>query len=455
MIKLFHSNNTMPQRNAYVVAVDMGYGHQRAAYPLRKLSREEKVINANNYRGILSTDRKIWQQSRKVYEFFSRFKNFPVIGGIAWDIFDKFQAIEPLYPKRDLSKPTIQLKSTYSLIQNNQWGKHLIDKLAARPLPIVFSFFIPAFMAEIFNYPEEIYCLATDTDISRAWAPLNPHRSRIKYFAPNHRVEERLQMYGVKQENIFVTGFPLPDELVGTNKTILRRELGYRLFNLDPKKTYLQKYHDTISHHLGERNVPRTRHHPLTLTFAVGGAGAQRELGIEIIRSLKKKIKTKKINVILVAGIHNDVNQYFRNEICCLGLRSELKNNQIKIIFGVDKQDYFQKFNYALKHTDILWTKPSELSFYSALGLPIIMAPPIGSQERFNQKWLRAIGAGVNQEDPRYTDQWLFDWLASGWFAEAAMNGLLEGSTCGVENITKILGHRGEELTQIKKFLHY
>ncbi|MBI5077174.1 hypothetical protein HZB94_02235 [Candidatus Falkowbacteria bacterium] len=447
----------MPKNHqkAYVVAVDMGYGHQRAAYPLRALSRDEKIINANNYRGILAGDRKIWQQSRQVYEFFSRFKNFPVIGEIAWDIFDEFQAIEPLYPKRDLSKPTIQLKQTYSLIQKKQWGKHLIDKLALKPLPIISTFFIPAFMAEIFNYPEEIYCLCTDTDVSRAWAPLNPHRSKIKYLAPNHRVEERLQMYGVKQENIFVTGFPLPDELVGANKTILRRELGYRLFNLDTKKVYVKRYHETISHHLGERNVPRARHHPLTLTFAVGGAGAQRELGIEIVRSLKKKIKAKKIQIILVAGIHNDVNRYFHDEICGLGLRLELKNHQIKIIFGTDKHDYFLKFNRALKHTDILWTKPSELSFYSALGLPIIMAPPIGSQERFNQKWLRTIGAGVNQEDPRYTDQWLFDWLDSGWFAEAGMNGLLEGSTCGADNIKKILEHQAEELDIIKKILHY
>jgi UDP-N-acetylglucosamine:LPS N-acetylglucosamine transferase len=445
----------MNKHNAYVVAVDMGYGHQRAAYPLRGLAKENKIINANNYRGIPAADRAVWQQSRKVYEFFSRFKNLPVVGEIAWDIFDKFQAIEPLYPKRDLSAPTIQLKSTYSLIQKKNWGKHLIDKLGQKPAPLIATFFIPAFMAEIFNYPEEIYCLCTDTDVSRAWAPLNAHRSRIKYLVPNHRVEERLQMYGVKQENIFVTGFPLPGELIGANKTALRRELGYRLFNLDPKKSYLEKYRDTIIRHLGEKNYPRQRHHPLTLTFAVGGAGAQRELGVEIVKSLRKKIKAKKINVILVAGIHNDVNQYFRNEVCCLGLRPELKNNQIKIIFGVDKQDYFRKFNHALKHTDILWTKPSELSFYSALGLPIIMAPPIGSQEKFNQKWLRAIGAGVNQEDPRYTDQWLFDWLASGWFAEAGLNGLLEGSTCGVENIKKILAHRGEELTVIKKFLHY
>jgi hypothetical protein len=40
------------EKKAWVVAVDMGYGHQRAAYPLRHLSPTGKVILANNYAGI-------------------------------------------------------------------------------------------------------------------------------------------------------------------------------------------------------------------------------------------------------------------------------------------------------------------------------------------------------------------------------------------------------------------
>jgi hypothetical protein len=36
---------------AWVVAADMGYGHQRAAFPLKYLSGG-RIINANNYPGI-------------------------------------------------------------------------------------------------------------------------------------------------------------------------------------------------------------------------------------------------------------------------------------------------------------------------------------------------------------------------------------------------------------------
>lgn len=446
----------MPQRQEkiYLIAVDMGYGHQRAAYPLRTLAYKNEIINANIYPGIPKTDRNIWEQSRKAYEFISRFKKVPLIGQVTFDLFDKLQQIPEFYPKRDLSDPSLQLKSTYSLFKRKNWGQHLTERLAKNPRPIISTFFIPAFMAEYYKYPGEIYCLATDTDVSRAWAPLHPHRSKIKYLAPNHRVSERLKLYGVKESNIFVTGFPLPEENVGRNKSILKKDLGHRLFNLDPNRVYIDNYDETIKEHLGKQNFPTHRHHPPTLTFAVGGAGAQRELGITIVQSLKRKIKENKIHIILVAGIHNDIAKYFKTEIRELGLGAEINKN-IKILSSQNKEDYFRKFNRALRYTDILWTKPSELSFYTALGIPIIMSDPIGSQEQFNKRWLRTLASASYQEDPKYTAQWLFDWLASGWFAEAAMNGFLLAPTNGLENIRKIIQHKEAETTPIIKEFPY
>ncbi len=90
-----------------------------------------------------------------------------------------------------------------------------------------------------------------------------------------------------------------------------------------------------------------------------------------------------------------------------------------------------------MNKTDILWTKPSELSFYSGLGLPIIIAPSIGSQEDFNKKWILNLGAGILQENPKYADQWIFDYLNSGRFAEAAMQGFIEVEKLGTFNIQK------------------
>jgi len=119
-------------------------------------------------------------------------------------------------------------------------------------------------------------------------------------------------------------------------------------------------------------------------------------------------------------------------------------DKSIKVIYADNKELYFKKFDHYLRTTDILWTKPSELSFYTALGLPIIMSPPIGSQEHFNRKWLMTIASGIDQEIVEYTDQWLYDWLDSGWFAEAAMEGFMEAPKFGTFNIQKIISQKAE-----------
>jgi hypothetical protein len=115
------------------------------------------------------------------------------------------------------------------------------------------------------------------------------------------------------------------------------------------------------------------------------------------------------------------------------------QSDDISIIYSDSIYDYFRSFNEMIRETDILWTKPSELSFYSGLGLPIIMTPAIGSQEIFNQRWLIETGAGVKQLDPEYADQWLFDFLNSGRLAEAAWAGFLKVRKLGTYKIMDII----------------
>ncbi len=442
---------------AWIISVNMGYGHQRTAFHLRDLAPEGKIINANDYPGIPEKDKIIWETARKSYEFISKFQRIPLIGEFIFFIFNQFQKILSFYPKRDLSKPNSQLKQTFSLIKKG-WGKDLIEKLKAElpqeakvkmrtrfssplHLPIISTFFTPAFMAEYFNYPGQIFCVICDADISRAWAPFDPSKSKIKYFAPTSWVVSRLKLYGIKEENILFTGYPLPLENVGhppygrvPEMEILKEDLRYRFLNLDPKGKYLKLYEPLIKKYLG--GLPEESNHPLTIMFAVGGAGVQKEIGIKIIKSLAQKIKNNEIKIILSAGIRKEAKKYFEENIKKLGFK---ENKNIEIIFAENIEDYFRKFNQALRQTDILWTKPSELSFYSALGIPIILAPTIGSQEEFNRKWLLKSGFGLIQENPNYTHQWLFDFLESGRFAEAAMQGFIEGEKLGTLNIKKII----------------
>jgi len=425
-------------KKAWLVTINMGYGHQRTAHPLKDLAFGGEIINANDYPQIPGEDRQIWERSRNFYEFISRFKRFPLIGSLFFSIYDYFQKILSYYPKRDLSKPTLTLKQLYSLIRRG-WGKDLISRLSSdnfsKPLPLISTFFTPAFMAEVFNYPGEIFCVVCDADISRSWAPLKPRESRIKYLASTSWSASRLKLYGVKEENVFLTGYPLPLENIGTEKMeILKFDLSYRLLNLDPQKTYSQKYSSLINEYLGPS--PSRPNHPLTLMFSVGGAGCQKEIGMEAIKSLKEKIGRGEIRVILSAGIRKKVRDYFLENIRRTGLEP---GRGIEILYRDKTEDYFKEFNVKLRTADILWTKPSELSFYSALGLPILIAPTIGSQEDFNRKWLLKLGAGILQENPKHIHQWLFFFLFSGRFAESAMQGFVEAEKLGTLNIQKII----------------
>jgi len=432
------------EQKAWIVTVNMGYGHQRTAEPLHELG---KIINANDYEGIPEKDKTIWQSMRRSYEFISRFSRIPVIGKATFSIYDRFQKIFSFYPKRDLSKSNFTLEKIYSLFQKG-WGRDLIEKLKVKSqklkvnLPIISTFFTPAFMAEYFNYPGQIFCVVCDADISRTWAPLKPKESKIKYFAPTERVTERLKLYGVKPENIFLTGYPLPLENIGSEKMeILKEDLRNRILNLDPKKKYFEKYGSLVLEKLG--SLSEKSDHPLTILFSVGGAGVQKEIGVKILKCLTPWVKEKKIKIVLSAGIRENVKKYFEKNIKKLELEEFYRGltpvRSIEIIFEKDIESYFQKFNLALRKTDILWTKPSELSFYSALGIPIIISSPIGSQEEFNMRWLLKSGFGLSQEDSNYTKEWLFDWVNRGYLAEAAMEGFIKGEKLGTFKISRII----------------
>jgi len=441
-------------KKAYVIAVDMGYGHQRAAYPLREIATcpefmggDNDVINANRYAGIPHSDILKWESGRKVYEKISRMKHLPIIGEWIFALLNYMQRIDDFYPRRDLSKTTLQLRQIYRWIKKG-WGQDLIEKLSREPLPLISTFFTPAFFAEEHGFKGDIYCVCTDTDVSRAWAPLYPAKTRINYLAPNRRVKERLIQYGVPEKQISVTGFPLPKENIGgKDLKILKQSIGARIINLDPHLRYRKKYSKTVEGFLGNEYCDKScpAGHPLTVTFAVGGAGVQRELGVEILNSLRDEIDKGKIRLNLVAGTHNNVYLYYQKHIKALGLLKK-QNGYVNILYADNKTEYFKNFNKILLTTDILWTKPSELSFYAGLGMPIIMAPPVGAQEDYNRKWLLSIGAGFDQENPKYTNEWLFDWLKSGWLAEAAMEGFLDAPRNGAFHVEEIVlkGKRSE-----------
>ena len=248
---------------------------------------------------------------------------------------------------------------------------------------------------------------------------------------------DRLSLYGVRPGHIALTGYPLPAENLGNpDLGILKQDLAQRMANLDPDGRYLQRYGSVVRDRVG--SLPGKSDHPLTLLFSIGGAGAQTQIAASVLRSLRERIATGEVRLVLSAGIKGWVRDSLLEQIRGVRLAPFL-GTAVDIVFAEDITEYFRQANLAARKADILWTKPSELSFYTALGLPIIIAPPLGSQEEANQEWLIRLGSGIPQDDPRYANEWLFDLLKSGWFAEAAMQGFVEAEELGTFNIRKVI----------------
>jgi hypothetical protein len=418
---------------AWVVSANMGYGHMRAVHPLKEIA-EEDIILAGANDSISASEKILWGRMMRVYEFLSRAKGIPFIGNPVFNILDSFLRIPSFYPMRNLSNRTFQVNLLESSIKQGLCSG-MLKKIHTKHLPLVTSFFAPAIAADMDGY-DSIFCIICDADLNRVWVAKEPWESRIIYFAPCGKAAQRLLAYGVPSDRIFTTGFPLSIELLGDKDLgVLKSDLAQRLFYLDPNNRFWPLHDKNVEYFLGEDNCKFKNDRKLTITYCVGGAGAQKEIGRAIAQSLKKRLKAGEITLNLAAGTKPIVRDYFEN------VKKEIEegSENINIIYAEKLEDYFDMFDKAMHTTDIIWTKPSELSFYSGLGIPIIMCPPIGSQEHFNTQWLYEIHAGIKQENPEYTDQWLYDFLNNGRFAEAAWYGFLKARKLGAYKIIEIL----------------
>jgi len=416
---------------AWVVAADMGLGHKRAVYPFASIAYNGIII-ANSESFAPPDELKIWSKQKKIYESLSRVKSVPVIGNFLFGVMDRLQAIRPAYPRIDLSFPTFQTKLVAKFIKKGM-GKKLVETVQSKPLPVLSSFFLTTIALDEAGISRN-YCIICDADINRVWVAQRPHESKVVYCVPCGMTLRRLRQYGVPDERIFLTGFPLPLDLLGdASLDILRHDLAERLKILDPCNRFMPLHGRNVEHFL-EQALPDTNR-PSTITFAVGGAGAQKEIGVAILKSLKRKLQEGLCRLNLACGIRKEVADYFARA------KSELLPDchAVSIIWGATDAEYFSRFNTCLHTTDILWTKPSELSFYVGLGIPIIAAPCVGAQEEFNLRWLQDVQAIIKQHDPAFTHEWLFEYINDGRFAEAAWSGFLKARKYGTYKILEIL----------------
>lgn len=433
----------MKPNSVHVVAVLMGLGHIRAAYPLRDLCHGDILLYGSR-RFTTPKEFRTWKKTKRLYYLISRAGAVPVIGKYFLAPMLALQRIEPYYPVKDMSRPNLAVKYLHYMIKKKGLGSSLIERARGKNTKMIHTFYATAIALDFEDqYTHDNYLLITDTDFNRVWVPPDPGASRIKYLAPCTQVKKRLLTYGVPEENIFLTGFPFPKVNLGSKKDleILKEDLWHRLLRLDPTDKFFSIHRKSVLRWLDKHDIPppRERENHINLMFAVGGSGSQVSMVEKILKSLKQKIAEGKITVTLSAGIQKRAFEKILRYINSLEL-SQHMDHGISIIFDTDVYKYLDKFNQALHQTDVLWTKPSELSFYCGLGIPILIAPPIGTHEQLNKRWLQEIHTGLTPPGAlEFTHEWLFDLRENGRLAEAAWDGFLKVKKLGTFHIEDLV----------------
>ena len=415
----------------FVASVSMGYGHLRPAYVIAKyMDTDVEKIDGPPWTSQL--DQTYWHRTRNAYEGISRASQAPVIGSMFRMVLSSMTSIPSLYPQRDLSGTDIGTRYLDKMIGKG-FCDEVVTHLKESGRPLITTFYAPAIAAAKAGV-ENVFCMVTDSDIHRIWAPRNPRETLLHYLAPSPRVVQRLRAYGVPPENIHLTGFPFADELLGGRElTTLRRDLAHRMFRLDPRGVFRDQLRRELGEHAPNLDDDDDRDTPVHLAFAVGGAGAQSEIAEAFLPSLKPLLEGGRLRVTLIAGTRPEVKERFAEMIHREGY--EPKSGPVRILHKRKLKKYFKAFNALLQETDILWTKPSELSFFAALGIPLICAPPMGQHERYNRRWAIENGAAMKQRNPRETGDWLTELLHEGTLSSMAWSGFVRLPKTGLYEI--------------------
>lgn len=420
-----------------VVAIDMGYGHLRAAAPIAE-RLGVPILDADRPPIADAAEQKQWARARRWYGAVTRLSQFPVIGAPLRSVVDSVTHIPPLHPLRDLSQPTAGVRALERLARRGL-GRGLVAHLQKTGAPLVTTFYSPAILADRAGC-ENVFCIVTDSDINRVWAPLDPRHTRIRYLCPTPRSMRRLESYGVPNANLLLTGFPLPHELLGgPDLSALRKNLAARLVRLDPAGAFRDTFGREVEAFCGPLPINEQRENPPRIVFAIGGTGAQTGFVRRFLPGMRQAILDGRLRLSLVAGVRADTAARLHEIVEDANLGSHL-GTALEIVHEPDVPSYFRRFNGLLATTDILWTKPSEMTFFGALGLPMVFAYPIGVHERYNRRWAIDCGAGFKQRQLGASASWIAEYLADGTLAAAAWSGAMRMPKSGLYRIVDEVG---------------
>jgi len=201
--------------------------------------------------------------------------------------------------------------------------------------------------------------------------------------------------YGVAHGRIIVTGFPLPvANTGGRDLDVLQSDLRARLERLSPQSGS-----------------------PLRLVFALSGAGCYLILLKTLIRELLPELRSGKLTLRIAAGDNRKAKAEIESHLAALNARDA---EGVTILYSPDLLEAFALFNRALRESDLLITKPGELVFYAALGIPQVLLPPVGKHEFKNRAYLMENSAALDLPGAESVGTCLLAQRANGAWRRAA-----------------------------------
>ncbi len=363
------------ETSRYIVTTAlMGFGHLRAAHNIASFGHATVArVDREPYVGLV--DRIVWDGAQNTHTHASR-----EVDGKNKLLYNWFEGIMKI-PEGD-SPPSMTASRFVRTLGKLGVGRKFFNSLDRRSPTLVHTFYLPAMLSFYRKYPGRNFLLLCDTDFHRVWVPVDPKAGNLNYMVPVSKSADRLISYGVQPDKIHITGFPLPAAYTG------EKDKSALVTAFDARRSRLRR----------DSNVP------LTLMFPFSGAGAYFNLLAELVTSIAGSIKEGSLRLIVFCG---------DNERAFAGAKDLFNSYNIEdseyteIIFGKDIFSSFDRFNEALKSTDLIITKPSELVFYAALGMPMIFLPPIGSHEARNREYLIENGCAVDLPDVSQFPGWL------------------------------------------------
>jgi hypothetical protein len=185
---------TPPPRPIEIAAVEMGYGHLRAAHALAAAAGAE-VLRSDRPPLATLDEVRWWRRARALYEAISRGSQIAVFGHAVRRLLDAATAIPHLYPYRDQSAPTLAVRYLDRLATGGL-GDSLLGAVRRADATLVTTFFAQAIAAAC--RWQRVVCVVTDSDINRVWAPREPSSTTIQYCVPSERALRRLRSFGCR-----------------------------------------------------------------------------------------------------------------------------------------------------------------------------------------------------------------------------------------------------------------